>query len=50
MNGKLKASGEKMATEKAASNMGRGRESGPGHPPKNVGLTKLRLLGRLTGR
>ena len=39
-----------LATKKAASNRGRGRGSGPGHPPKNIGLDKSRLLGRLVGR
>ena len=46
MHGKLTASGAELAAEKAASNRG----SGPGHPPKKVGLAKLRLLGKLAGR
>ena len=50
MHGNLKTSGAELVAEKAASNRGRGRGSGPGHPPKKVGLYKLRLLGRLVGR
>ena len=47
---KLTASGAKMAAKKAGSNWGRGRGSGPVHPPKKVGLAKSGLLGRLAGR
>ena len=50
MHGKLTASRAELTGEKAASNKGRGRGSGLGHPPKKVGLAKLRLLGRLAGR
>ena len=46
MHGKLTASRAELAAEKAASNRG----SGPGHPPKKVGLAKSRLLGGLAGR
>ena len=40
----------KKADEKAARNRGRGKVSGPVHPPKKVGLAQLRLLGRMAGR
>ena len=50
IHGKLTASEEELAAKKAASNRGWGRESGPGHPPKKVGLAKSRLLGRLAVR
>ena len=49
MPGKLTASGAELVAEKAASNRGRDRGSGPGHPPKKVGLAKSRLVGRLAG-
>ena len=47
---KLTTSGAELAAEKAESNRGRGRGSGPRHPPKKVGLDKSRLLGRLAGK
>ena len=50
MHGKLTESRAELTGEKAASNKGRGRGSGLGHPPKKVGLAKSRLLGRLAGR
>ena len=50
MHGKLKVIRADTSAEKAASNRGRGRRSGPGHTPKMVGLYKSRLMGRLVGR
>ena len=47
MDGKLTASRAELVAEKAAIIKGRGRGSGPGHPPKKVGLAKSKLLGRL---
>ena len=49
MHGNMTASGAELEAEKADINRGRGRYSGPGHPPKKVGLAKLRILVRLTG-
>ena len=50
MHGKLTAIGEELAADKATSNRGRGMWSGPGHPPKKVGLDKSKILGKLAGR
>ena len=50
MNRKLTTSGVNLAAEKAESNRGRGRGSGPSHTPKKVGLDKSRHLGRLAER
>ena len=50
MHGKMKASGAELAAKKAASNRGRGRGGGPGHPPKKVGLANSRFLRKLAGR
>ena len=50
MQRKLTTSGAGLASEKAMSNMGRGRGNNPGQPPKKVGLAKPRLLGRMLGR
>ena len=40
MHGKLTASEAELAADKAASNRGGDRRSGPRHPPKKVGLSK----------
>ena len=50
IHGNLTAGGADLAAENSASNMGRRRGGGPGHPPKRVWLAKSRLLGRLEGR
>ena len=50
MNGKLTESVADLAAEMVASNRGEGRDSGPGRPPKKVGLAKSRILGMLVGR
>ena len=47
MHEKLMVSGAELVDKKAESSRERGRGSGPSHPPKNVGLAKSRLLGRL---
>ena len=47
---KLTESGAELTSDKAESNKGRGRGSGPGHPPKKVGVTKSRLMGSLAGK
>ena len=49
MHGKLTASGAELAAKKLASKRWRGRGSSPDHPPKKFGLTRLMLMGRLTG-
>ena len=50
MHKKLAEIGTDLAAEKAESNRRRGRGSGPGKPPKKIGLAKSRLLGRLAGK
>ena len=50
MHRKLMSSRAELAEEKAVTNRVRGRGSGPGHPPKKVGLAKSRIMGRLAGR
>ena len=50
MHKKLTTIRADLAAKKAASNKGRVRGSGPGQPPKKVGLSKSRLMGRMGRR
>ena len=50
MHGNMTATGADLAAKKPESNRGWDRGGRTRHPAKNSGLTKSRLLVRLTGR